>query len=224
MADRGIMFALSTFAGLEIQVEPTGHGAEVFAYNSEVGAATPSTLRSFVTAFNTWASDAGRGWSGSVTFMSKWIDIDDAWGVMLTGSASSTWTPNATAQSVLNVASGSGLSLTSSAGVRGTLAHDVAVSNLYKVPVGPGSFGRSGGWRPHVAHKALSRPVLSMILTERAANVLLEGLPSAASPRVADVYHEAASEWVSLQVGAIATARPDLTRYHINIEAQGAEQ
>lgn len=203
---RGLFLAVSGWTGATLGVAPSGYGSETWDYDDELGgdASAYDVAESIVD----WANAAGRAWTGAVTF--GWQTTDEApyHGVAVYADASTAWTVSSELAAMLHwVPSATSTSISSSAGVDGSLRARIRLQHLVPWPAKIGGLGRSASWlADHVAH-APSSPSCSTVLEHTEHLALVEALETAASPRRGWIYHHATEAWVAVHLGQVRSRR-----------------
>lgn len=225
MADgtRGVAVSVTGWSGASIDVTPSGYSTETWDYDTEVGADGLDVV-SWSNLFVTWLRDAGRAWSGAVTFGDPApVGSGPRMNVELTASVLTDFEPNATAESMTGLADALATRIwTGTGGATGSVA---ALPELVRwvgfVPV-DGAASREGAWLgDHQAYQA-KRPVLSFLFTVAQAAAWTEAMKVASSPRTAYVWHEAAGQFVQVNLGATRLFEPtNLDHYRVSVEALG---
>lgn len=195
-----------------------GVTAEVWEYDVELGAsvATPYEVAESVVS---WANDGARTWAGPPVF--SWAAVaSETWrlGITITCDQSVTlWSATLPLRERLFwPASGSGLTMSSSAAVLGSLGQ-VATQSVYgmrnwqRQPRESGNVSDGGGWAGEVGAWAPQRPVVSGVLDEGARYAETLAVREAGNPRIADIYD--VDTWRAVVVGQIEANRVTPTHY-----------
>ena len=203
------------WTALSVDVTVAPDPAETFT-----NAATASSAYEAIEAWTDWLNDAGRAWSGVVTFAWTWARDTTTGGVLFTLTATGdNFTIDGGALSTLGFAAAGPVGLTTGTVALGTWAPagEIAVAR-YMRQLGVGDASGDGVVRPGVPGAAHYRPTVSGTGTALDAARFGSIFADAENPRVAVVYQKHLSTWRTLAVGPITRARSGTMHYRFDLE------
>ncbi len=220
----------NTWAGSSIQVDDLTNPAETWSYTSDLGLARASLI-AVADSFTDWANDAGRAWTGVVTFSytvdiggggSSWDDAQDA-GVTLTATASVGWTFSGGITSLTDFANSAAASSRSATTVFGTVGGRWGVMAWVRANADRGISGGASGLLPHSTASASRRPTCESVLTHGQLRTLADARLANPSQqgRQAHVYQDHEAAWRLVSLGKIKQRRQGPTLYAVNAEVLG---
>jgi hypothetical protein len=219
----GVSVKVTGWTGARVTVEPTGHAAETWSYDSEIGTDGLSWL-AFGDAFYGWLVDAARGWYGSVDFDPPTLTTPGPrMNAIIGARVLTSWTVNAAAAAMTGFATNTSTKTwTGSAGGAGTVASLPEFGGWAKFVTGSGPSSGEGGWHGEHPVYAPHRPVLTLLLTVAEAAAWSEALKIAYSPREMSVWHEASSTFRLVRVAKTLSMEPvGVSHYRLAVEVLG---
>lgn len=226
----GVLFEVArsgstVWAGSTLACDFGGANTDTWDYDTEMSEAPAADLYDVASSIVDWGNDAGRPWTGAITFSWSITDRDPGLGVTVTASSSGAWTPSgglATFAAWSTTPSAASISTPALSVVAGSVLCTPSVGNVTKWQ-GPGrGYSPRSSYQTGTAATSAGRGYFNLVLDEQHTAKMGEVLRTLSSPRRGHIYTTHLDTWLQLTLGAASAEVADRTGiYRVSFEVQG---
>jgi len=184
---------------------------------------TATSAYEAMVAFDSWLNDAGRAWSGAVTFGWTWSRDSTTGGALLVLTATGgLFSIDGGAASTLGFAAGGAWASVTGSAALGTIAPIGGVAvRVHMRQLAAGDACGDGVVRPGVPGAAHYRPRVSFVGDSLDTARTAAMLATASNPRIVIVWQKHLDEWRTLALGPVKRSVASTHHYSFDLDVAG---